>query len=59
MTRPSKREIETDLEDLGGDPDGVDLSDGWDFIDPADVVDRDPALVVDGFEHYTPGGGGD
>ena len=57
MTRPSKRELESDLEDLTDDTgDGrPDLSDGWDYID--ETPGRGPDYTEDGFAFYHPDGG--
>ena len=57
MTRPSKREIETELDDLTAEADGgrPDLSDGWDYID--ETPDREPDYTEDGFGFYHPDGG--
>lgn len=54
MTRRSRREIETAIDDLSSDNPEDALVDGWSFIDTdGETPNREPDRVDDGFEIYT------
>jgi len=55
MTRKSRREIESAVEDMDSDGDTLTLSGGWDFIDDEEEApDRELDLVTaDGWTVYT------